>query len=319
MSTVEVPGVSAIEGSLVTDDNVSLYTRTWSCPEETLKARLVFVHGFSDHCNFYGILFPTLAKQGIKTYAYDQRGWGRSVKQQSDKGNTGNTERILGDLTCFLKQILDHETEKELPLYLMGHSMGGGEVLHYAANGPRDITSRIRGYLCEAPFIALHEESRPWKPTVVLGRLASKIVPQRQMVQKLDAKKLCRDADVVKEWEDDELCHDTGTLECLAAMLDRAAELEEGKAVIKEGSGEGGKTRLWVGFGTGDYVLSYGSCEKWFKGLKIEDKEFRAYEGWTHKLHSEPGDDKKMFAADVSKWILDRSGPLSGLAVKPRL
>ena len=317
MATVSVSGVLAEEGTLLTDDNASLYTRTWSCPEQALKARLVFVHGFSDHCNFYGILFPTLAKQGIKVYSYDQRGWGKNVKDQKDRGNTGNTTRILGDLTCLMRKVLSVEEEKDVPVYLMGHSMGGGEVLWYAANGPQEIKSRIRGYLCEAPFIALHQSARPWKPTVVLGRLAGKVFPHRQMLQKLETSKICRDSEVCKEWDEDTLCHDTGTLECLAAMLDRAGDLEEGRAVVREGEGEGGKTRLWVGFGTGDQVLSYDACEKWFKGLQIADKELKAYEGWYHKLHSEPGDDKRTFANDVATWILDRSGPMD--AVKSRL
>src|SRR5436190_14502002 len=60
----------------------------------TPKARLVFIHGFSDHINAYGILFPTLATLGISTYGFDQRGWGRSVHSPSEKGLTGPTSLV---------------------------------------------------------------------------------------------------------------------------------------------------------------------------------------------------------------------------------
>lgn len=310
--------LSISEGTLHTDDHIPLYTKTWTNNPESLTARLVFVHGFSDHINCYGTLFPSLAHRGIKVYAYDQRGWGQNVRSPRDRGNTGNTTRILGDLTCMLESVLAREEESHIPLFLMGHSMGGGEVLWYAANGPREIRARIRGILCESPFIALPRNSRPWKSTVLLGKWASRVLPQRQMVSKLDTSKMCRDVEVCREWDEDPLCHDTGTLECLTAMLDRAGDLEEGRAVVKEGEGEGGKTRVWIGFGTGDQVVSYEACEKWFRRLQVEDKELKAYEGWYHKLHSEPGDDKRTFAHDVAQWILDRSGPLDN-AVKPRL
>ncbi|CAK1355982.1 unnamed protein product [Cercospora beticola] len=327
MSTTTHPDVSATEGTFLTSDNVSLYTRTWSSTTTPLKARLIFLHGFSDHCNFYGDFFPSLALQGIKVYAYDQRGWGRNVASSpSERGNTGNTDRILSDLESFIQHVLSVTSESDIPLFLMGHSMGGGEVLYYASSrgpgwGAPETKARIRGYLCEAPIIALHPAAKPWRVTQVVGKLVSKVLPRQQIVQKLDASKLCRDPEVCKEWVADELNHDTGTLECLANLLERARLMEEAKEVVlKDGQGEGGKTRLWIGFGTGDEVLSFEACEKWFKGLKdVEDKELRVYEGWYHKLHAEPGEDKKTYAKDVSQWILERSGPVETLGVKARL
>ncbi|KAK4635425.1 Putative monoglyceride lipase [Fulvia fulva] len=306
------------EGSLSLPDGHGLYTKSW-LPTQPAKARLVFVHGFSDHCNFYGVLFPELAKHAIATYSFDQRGWGRSVHSPSQKGLTGSTQVVMDDITHFIKS-LPKEDGEETPLFLMGHSMGGGQVLYYAAKGDAEVKKTIRGYLGEAPSIALRE-----KPNIVvstLGRLAGKVLPHRQMLQKLDATKICRDPDVCKEWDADALCHDTGTLEGLAGMLDRAAELEEGKARIDESCGEGGKTRLWIGFGTGDHILSEPVCRKWFEGLKVEDKEYKVYEGWYHKLHAEPGDDKFTFANDVARWIVDRSGAvdaLGGVVGKPKL
>lgn len=299
---------NGIEGTLTTSDGLELYTKTWPTAS-TPKARLVFLHGFSDHCNFYGILFPSLAEQGIKVYSFDQRGWGRSVHKNAQRGLTGGTRQVLDDITLFIRNL--PVSESSIPLFLMGHSMGGAETLVYGAHGPADVRKMIRGYLCESPFVALHPDAKPWKATVLAGRLAAKLLPSGQMPNKLDARKICRDPEVCRVWAEDPLCHDTGTFEGLAGMLDRAADLEGGRATLKEGEGEGGATRLWIGHGTADAICDFDAARKYFDATPIADKEFKQYDGWYHKLHSEPDNDKVEFARDAAKWIIDRSGDLS--------
>jgi len=105
-------------------------------------------------------------------------------------------------------------------------------------------------------------------------------------VQKLESKLLSRDPNVCKEWANDALCHDTGTLEGLAGMLERGDELDRDVVVLKEGQGQGGLTRIWVGHGNEDRVTSYDTSKRWFERLAVKDKEFKTYEGWYHKRES---------------------------------
>lgn len=329
-------GVDTLDGWLTTPDGVQLYTKTWKPAE--VKARLVFLHGFSDHCNFYPALFTTLAENGIKVYSLDQStlllyhmvcsppthsantppagGWGRSVRLPKQKGQTGSNEQVMTDITTFIQSLPSDETA---PLFLMGHSMGGGETLVYASTGPKHVVSRIRGFLLESPLIGLGKDATPFKITVALGRLAARIAPTMTMVQKLDASKLCRDPAVCKAWVDDDLCHDTASLAGLAGLLDRTGNLNEGRIVLAEGIGEGGKTRVWIGHGSADQICDFDASRRWFDRIQVEDKEFQAYDGWYHKLHSEPNGDGERFAGDVVRWILNRSGPLETVRPKPKL
>ncbi|KAL8671998.1 MAG: hypothetical protein Q9168_003534 [Polycauliona sp. 1 TL-2023] len=241
----------------------------------------------------------------IEVHAFDQRGWGRSVKTVADRGLTGPTSQVLDDITS----VLSSQLPSSVPLFLMGHSMGGAEVLHWAATGPAAIRAQVVGYLCESPLIAIHEDTQPSRIVVVVGRLAARVVPRRQLVQRIDCSYLSRDKSVCVDFENDDLCHDTGTLEGLAGMLQRAEDLERGRVSFNDSE----SIKLWVGHGTEDRVTSFKATERFMNGLKITDKTFRVYDGYYHRLHAEPGEDKVTFTRDVADWILARSGETASM------
>ncbi|KAF2814924.1 alpha/beta-hydrolase [Mytilinidion resinicola] len=302
------------EGSFTTDDGFKLYTKTWKTAGPAV-ARLVFIHGFSDHCNTYGGFFPTLASRGIDVYSFDQRGWGRSVHKPAEKGDTGPTSRVLADIDGFIKSVLP----SPVPLFLMGHSMGGGEVLCFAANGPAETREHIRGYLLESPFVDFDPKSKPSSITVVLGRLVGKLMPKRQMVNALDWKLVSRDQAVGMRIRDDPLCHDTGTLEGLAGLLDRTGALSSGKIRVGKAAGEGGVTRISIAHGTADGICSFAATKHLASQLEAKDKEFKPYEGYYHRLHDEPKPDGENYINDVGNWILARIDKPVEEAAKPKL
>lgn len=294
------------EGEHILPDGVELYTKTWK-PSTPPVALVVFIHGFSDHINAYNTLFPTLASRRIQICGFDQRGWGRSVTSPASRGLTGPTSMVLADMTSFLRVQLERNREN-VPVFLMGHSMGGAQVLQYAARGPIEVRRQLRGYLAEAPFIALHQDSQPARLTVVAGRLVAKLLPRRQMVQKINPEAMSRDPEICRQYDADELCHDTASLEGLAGMLQRGKELERGEIMIADREG----MSIWAGHGTEDRVCSFEATKRLVERMNVKDKEFRIYDGWYHKLHAEPGEDKAIFANEVADWILKRAGRYEG-------
>ena len=207
-------------------------------------------------------------------HSFDQQGWGRSVKKQSEKGLTGPTSQVLGDISSFIKSHLPSPA----PLFLMGHSMGGQQTLQYAAIGPEEVRRQISGFLAEAPFIRLHPSSMPSQFALFAGRLAAKILPRRQLVNKLQSQWMCHDEVTNKSWDEDELCHNTGTLEGLADMFTRAEGLDNGKVMIQDSPG----TRVWMGHGTEDHICSYGAAKQYAERLKVKDLTFESYNGSYH-------------------------------------
>ncbi|KAJ9142758.1 Alpha/Beta hydrolase protein [Pleurostoma richardsiae] len=298
--------VKEVEGSFKVP-GASLYTKTW-LPDGATKAKLVFIHGFSDHINRYSEFFTHLATNGIAVYGFDQRGWGRSVARPADKGLTGPTSQVMADVAAFVKEALA-AAPAEAPLFVMGHSMGGGEVLTLASTSPgyradEGLVSRVRGWLLESPFVGFTPEEAPSALKVFVGRLAGRFLPRFHLVHVIPPEHMSRDAGVVRSIREDPLMHNTGTLEGLAGLLDRTGDLAEGRARLNPAV-----RSVWVAHGDDDRAISHDASRRWYERETegVRDRTFKTYGGWYHELHAEPG--KEEFFGDVTGWILARSEP----------
>ena len=162
--------------------------------------------------------------------------------------------------------------------------MGGGETLTFAALGPHSTRKHIRGYIVEAPWILLSPATEPWAITVSTARIVKRFMPHYHMVNKVRVEYLSRDQEVGRQIKEDELCHDTGTLEGLEGALDRAAALVKGQVVLKDA--DDAPLSVLATHGSGDQVTSIEGTRKAFEMMDVKDKEFKEYDGWYHKRKS---------------------------------
>ena len=107
------PGRSA---GVVADDGTPLFHRDWG-----VGSPVVLVHGWALHADFWEYLMMGLAERGFRAVAYDRRGHGRS----GDPGTRSDFDRLADDLRSLI------ETLDLRGVTLVGHSMGGGEVIRY--------------------------------------------------------------------------------------------------------------------------------------------------------------------------------------------
>lgn len=193
----------------------------------------------------------------------------------------------------------------------MGHSMGGGEVLNYILHpdspyNKSQTPPQLAGLMTYSPLVALDPASRPMKLTVILGRLVARILPRFQRYSPLDPKLVCRDEQVVADYVADELCHDIGTLEQLAGMLDRGLWLEN--LTVQDVGDAKTLVPMWFGHGDADRVTSWAATKKLADVLGVKgDVSFVTYEGGYHRVHMDPGEVRERFVNDVADWILKKS------------
>ncbi len=288
-------------------------------PDGPVRAKLAVLHGFSDHINRYYEFFPSLAERGIAVYGFDQRGWGRSVKTSSDKGRTGPTATVLADIAAFVKPLLGKEGDADAPpVFVLGHSMGGNEVatLMAAPAGSEletTVVRRVRGWLFESPFFGWPAGEEPSALKISTGRLAGRFLPHFQLKHHIPLEYMSRDAAVVADLRQDKLLHDTGTLEGLAALLDRVNDLAQGRC--RPGAGV---QSVWLGHGDADRCTSFDASKAWFDtaAADVPDKTFRNYVGHLHQLHAEPKADRDVFFRECADWILARAGGGEAVADK---
>lgn len=269
--------------------------------------------------NRYNELMTYLASRGIAVHGFDQRGWGRSVARPAERGLTGPTARVLADMAAFIRRVhappgsssssADQHPQPQPPLFVMGHSMGGGQVLRLMCHSDTDdgayadLVRGVRGWVVEAPYLGLAPEEQPSWLTVLSLRLVGKLLPRMHYVHEIDPASLSRIPEVQRSVREDPLMHNTGTLEGMASMLDRTADLSAGRTRPRA---PGNVRALWVGHGSADKATAYSETKKWFDNCAavIEDREMKTYEGAYHQLHADLCKDE--FAKDVADWISAR-------------
>jgi alpha-beta hydrolase superfamily lysophospholipase len=96
-----------------------------------LRAVLLALHGFNDHAgNFLVDGFDRLAEGGVRTYAYDQRGFGASPGRTLWAG----AESLAADAATALRLL--RARYPETPLFLIGESMGASVAVLAATAQP---------------------------------------------------------------------------------------------------------------------------------------------------------------------------------------
>lgn len=149
----------------MTDDGMSLPYKSWLPETHKVKAVIVALHGFNDYSNFFDLPGTYLQKQGIASYAYDQRGFGASPNQ----GLWAGIDAYVEDVLLFTR-LIKHQ-HPGLPIYILGESMGGAVV---AVTMSQSIKPNVDGIILAAPAI-WPKTNMPWYQRGLLWSLAHSV------------------------------------------------------------------------------------------------------------------------------------------------
>jgi alpha-beta hydrolase superfamily lysophospholipase len=112
----------------LTGDGVRLPLAAW-LPDGAATTVLLALHGYGDYREAFGRVGRWLAAHGIAVYAYDQRGFGET----RTRGRWPGAEALIGD--CADAAAALRGAHPELPLAVLGESMGGSVALAGLASG----------------------------------------------------------------------------------------------------------------------------------------------------------------------------------------
>jgi alpha-beta hydrolase superfamily lysophospholipase len=118
---------------VVSYDGERLGLTTWTPKDRAPWAVIVGLHGMNDYANAFHLAAPYWAKQGIATYAYDQRGFGRSPHRGIWAQESVLTED-LRTVVALVRARYPHAV-----VAVAGESMGGAVAIEaFASDRPPD-------------------------------------------------------------------------------------------------------------------------------------------------------------------------------------
>ena len=206
-----------------TADSAVLPVRSWLPVSGRPKAIILALHGFNDYSNAFSQPGLYLSSRDIAVFAYDQRGFGNAP----GRGRWAGTDNYIADVVAISQRL--RLRYPDVPLYLLGESMGGAVVIAAMTSVQPRL---VDGIILSAPAV-WSRDTMPWYQRAVLA-LAAATLPEMELtgsgikVQASDnieiLRGLGRDRLVIKATRVD-------AIEGLADLMD-AAQAQAGVAPI---------------------------------------------------------------------------------------
>ena len=234
---------------------------------EIPSAVLLIVHGFGEHAERYAELAAFLNSSGIAVMSFDLRGHGRSEGKQ---GLILDWNEFHKDIDAAVKVL--GGKYPSLPLFLMGHSLGGTMVLEYVLSSE----FQPRGIIVSAPSLGAPGIS---KFLLAISKFLSFAAPRMIISTGLNSDAMSRDKKEVEKYLNDPLIHDK-------ASPRLGTELEKVQNFIHENS-ENLTVPMLLVYGSGDTIAPHEPINRFFNNAGAEDKLLKVFDGAYHELHND--------------------------------
>ncbi len=262
---------------------LSLFRQTWRPPGRP-RAVLLNIHGLGDHSGLYPTLVDHCMTWRFVLHSHDLRGHGRSPGQRA---YVERWEEYREDLRRFVALV--RSEEGDLPVFILGNSLGGLIVLDYALHHP----DGLRGVIAISP--PLGRLGVP-APLLALGRVLSRVWPRFSIRTGMDLSGLARDPVVVQTVLADPLVHRVGTARLSTEVVAAIARVQEGAPRFP--------LPLLVLHGSEDRMVPPDGSRTFVPRVGHPDHELREYAGAYHVLLADV--DHERVLTDLEQWIAAR-------------
>jgi alpha-beta hydrolase superfamily lysophospholipase len=147
-------------------DGVDLPLRVWKPWDRPAEAVILGLHGFNDYSKGFAAPGKGMARRGFIFYAYDQRGFGLAPQ----RGIWAGEKQMTDDLRVAARLI--KAKYPDLPLFLLGESMGGAVIMTAAVSDDPPVAD---GLILAAPAIWGWQTISPLAREIT--EIAAQIIP----------------------------------------------------------------------------------------------------------------------------------------------
>jgi acylglycerol lipase len=163
---------------------------------ENTKEVIIMVHGLGEHIQRYLAWAGLFKSEGIGFMGVDLPGHGRSQGRRGDIRSYSLVEEMLDILVENCRK-----TFPGCPIYIYGHSLGGGIVLEYLLKR----NPKIKGAIVTSPWLRL--TFQPPKSKLVLASVMKNLMPQLVQSSGLNVDYISHDIAEVDKYKKDPLVH----------------------------------------------------------------------------------------------------------------
>ena len=268
-------------GTLQTSDGLALFSRRWVPDWRPTRLVVALVHGVHEHSGRYAPLATSLMAEGFAVWAVDLRGHGRSP------GERGQVAASFDEYVRDAEALLDAagEAAGDLPLVLMGHSMGG---LVAARTVQERGPGGLAGLALSSPALAVSAPPLLEKVAPYVARWLPNAPATR-----VDLSKLSHDPTVERKYREDPLTLVQGVRARLGYEVVRATER------VRERP-EAFRLPLYLFHGTADTITDPAGT-RWLAERAPGDVTLRLYDGLYHETLNEDARDRVV--ADLVAWL----------------
>jgi alpha-beta hydrolase superfamily lysophospholipase len=285
-----------INSTYRTKDGVELVTYFWEC--EQPKGIVHIVHGMSEHAARYNEFALYLNQHGYLVFASDLRGHGKTAGSLEKVGLLAMQDgwnKVVNDVINLSKEL--DKKYANLPLYLMGHSMGSFIARSVAILCPDEIDGYIFSATAGHPGIkgklglqvsnlnlkVMGKKNR----SNLMTQLAFGDFNKKYKNKRTEKDWLSKDNDIVDDYIDDPYCMQIFTSQFFNDLLSGVLTINETYNIRKMDK----KKPILLFAGDMDPVGDYGRGPKEvyekFKRAEIEDVQLKIYKTGRHEMLNE--------------------------------
>ena len=259
----------SIENYFPIETDREIFYQTWPCKNP--KVTLFLTHGIGEHSGSYDNFAQKLAKNNIQIFAWDLRGHGRSSGQ---RGYVSNFKDHCTDFKKVFKFFSNLEAYSKLPIFLLGHSMGGAITLRSYVE---QKTKPIKAICLSSPALGIKQLPSPAKET--LAQFANKYLPRLTLNNDIGYESLSQIPEQIASYPKDSLRHNKMNARTYSGMV------ESFDIIFKKSS----KLNLPILFqvSENDPIVDAEKTQQLHKEIKNDANELILYSNSMHEIYND--------------------------------
>ncbi|XP_068550624.1 monoglyceride lipase isoform X1 [Anas acuta] len=269
---------------IINADGQHLFCRYWK-PATAARALVFIAHGAGEHCGRYDDLAQRLTELNLFVFAHDHVGHGQS---EGDR-------MVVSDFHVFIRDSLQHidlmkKDHPGLPVFILGHSMGGAISILTASERLGDFSGMV---LISPLVVASPEVATPIK--VFAAKVLNLVLPNLSLGS-IDPNAVSRNKKEMESYTSDPLVYHGGMkVSFVIQLMNAIARIERALPKLT--------LPILVLHGSSDKLCDIRGSHLLMDTVQSQDKTLKVYEEAYHALHKELPEVTTSVFTEILTWV----------------